>query len=571
MITVVMIRTAYLISILVATMALAACAAPAAEDAMLPAEMAPEATTTPGLAYPVEAPPEPISGGQPDIEPEHAAPTEGAIPGSTAAPGQTSPEDAQMGPISVNQPTILAAALATDVDPNTREPIGVATVFPSDIPHIYVRANATAPAGTTFTSLWSMVRPDGTRMAFAEVSTQAAEELGPNGWVWFRVRGPQGQWQAGQYEVTILIENSPGVTLPFEVAPPAPMGGQAAVLAVTMAADTNPNTGAPVGVGANFLADTPLIYLTAWVQGPEGTQFGAQWFVIMQDGSRAPFSQYTFQVGHDLGTGTWVWFREQGPQGRWQTGNYEVTLLVENHAVVTIPFTVWEQTVSGPPISQSAPAEQTPQARTPHPQTQQIAAAILEMASRQQNSFQAWTNPIPSFMRSRLERELMEQLVPQQFSLQPEDIVTFGLLMHHLETQQPPSIIAVDASLERVRQQHNIPSNSHRVKGFRAFWYSYASSNDWTRHTMDANTVVQQFELYLTHKFITRQGAINHRLAGIVDSETAWRNAMEAQLQWERQRRTREEVAMAEHHAWETIMHSDAAIQAAARAMQGLP
>lgn len=117
------------------------------------------------------------------------------------------------------------AVTATGVNFDTGDPIEATDTFMPNTPLIYLIADATSPAGTEFNARWVLVEGDGlSNYEFRNTSLVLESDLGADGWVWFRVSPPEGQWWVGSYEVTVSINGEDVVTVPFEVvpAPPAP-------------------------------------------------------------------------------------------------------------------------------------------------------------------------------------------------------------------------------------------------------------------------------------------------------------------------------------------------------------
>lgn len=98
--------------------------------------------------------------------------------------------------------------------------------------------------------------------------------------------------------------------------------------------------GQPLSASSNFLANTPVIYVSAQVTGaPSGTNAGAKWYYVKDS--------YGNQVNHLLFddstsvTGTQFFSFNHGPSGgMWGTGDYSISLYLNNAETTKIAFTV---------------------------------------------------------------------------------------------------------------------------------------------------------------------------------------------------------------------------------------
>jgi CARDB len=116
------------------------------------------------------------------------------------------------------------------------------------------------------------------------------------------------------------------------------------------------------------------------------------------------------------------------------------------------------------------------------------------------------------------------------------DALTFALLYQHYRTGQAilPSVAAsviepYRTAWDPVRGQAGVVT--YRIAGFLDFWVngSYAGV-EWWRITDGLDTPEEFLSWWQTYgiaQFTARQNAINHSLNGIVQSEAAWRNAMD--------------------------------------------
>ena len=115
----------------------------------------------------------------------------------------------------------------------------------------------------------------------------------------------------------------------------------AAITDVAMANGRSPLTGEPQDVTDAFDPGTPEIYVTFKASAPANTKFEARWFLIeLGDINNLELQNIYFTLETNLGFPVWSYFSITPPEGGWSVGRYEVTLLIDDEAVVTLPFTV---------------------------------------------------------------------------------------------------------------------------------------------------------------------------------------------------------------------------------------
>jgi hypothetical protein len=160
------------------------------------------------------------------------------------------------------------------------------------------------------------------------------------------------------------------------------------------------------------------------------------------------------------------------------------------------------------------------------------------------------------------------------------DVLTFALLyQHHRTGQAIPSSVAAGAigpikdAWDHVRGQAGI--STYRVSGFLDFWvFSTYAGVDWPRYP-DAMDTAEEFlswwQTYGIVQFTARQNAINHRLNAIVESEVAWRNAIEEWKAYDMRLITAQQYSDATVFAHRTLEDARTAVDAAANAIKGPP
>ncbi|MGH2950317.1 MAG: hypothetical protein ACRDPC_29295, partial [Solirubrobacteraceae bacterium] len=160
------------------------------------------------------------------------------------------------------------------------------------------------------------------------------------------------------------------------------------------------------------------------------------------------------------------------------------------------------------------------------------------------------------------------------------DALTFALLyQHHRTGQAIPSSVAAGAiepiqdAWDPVRGQAGI--STYRVSGFLDFWvFSTYAGVDWPRYP-DAMDTAEEFlswwQTYGIVQFTARQNAINHRLNAIVESEVAWRNAIEEWKAYDLSLITAQQYSDATVFAHRTLEDARTAVDAAESAIKGPP
>ena len=120
---------------------------------------------------------------------------------------------------------------------------------------------------------------------------------------------------------------------------PAASKGPVSVSEVSTAGSVSPD-GQPLSVSTSFLANTPVIYVTAKLtDAPPDTNISARWFYVKNDTGNT----INQQLGEDslTGKGTmYVSFKRQPSTGAWDSGQYSVSLLVNGSEVANKQFTV---------------------------------------------------------------------------------------------------------------------------------------------------------------------------------------------------------------------------------------
>jgi hypothetical protein len=160
------------------------------------------------------------------------------------------------------------------------------------------------------------------------------------------------------------------------------------------------------------------------------------------------------------------------------------------------------------------------------------------------------------------------------------DALTFALLYQHHRTGQPilPSIAGAVIEPYRtgwdpIRGRAGLPY--YRVGGFLDFWvYGSYAGVDWPRYpaAMDTREELAGWqETYGIVQFTARQNAINHRLNAIVESEAAWRKAMDELKAYDQRLITAQQYSDATVFAHRTSEDVETALANAENAIKGPP
>jgi hypothetical protein len=148
------------------------------------------------------------------------------------------------------------------------------------------------------------------------------------------------------------------------------------------------------------------------------------------------------------------------------------------------------------------------------------------------------------------------------------DVLTFALLYQHHRTGQPiPSSIAA-----AIIEPYRTVLKAYRVSGFLSFWVvGPYDGMEWERFPQGLDTVEEfssWWQTYAQVQWTARQNAINHSLNGIVQSELAWRNAMDDWKAWDLQLITAQQYSDATVFAHRTLEDARTAVDRASSALK---
>lgn len=157
------------------------------------------------------------------------------------------------------------------------------------------------------------------------------------------------------------------------------------------------------------------------------------------------------------------------------------------------------------------------------------------------------------------------------------DVLTFALLFQHHRTGQPiPSSVAAGV-VEPYRTgwdpiKGRAGLQTFRISGFLSFWVvGPYDGMEWERYPQGLDTVEEfssWWQTYAQVQWTTRQNAINHSLNGIVQSELAWRNAMDDWKAWDLKLITAQQYSDATVFAYRTLEDARTAVDRAANALK---
>jgi hypothetical protein len=119
---------------------------------------------------------------------------------------------------------------------------------------------------------------------------------------------------------------------------PSSSQGPFSLSEVTTASSVSPE-GQPLSVARVFLASTPAIYVTAKVNNaPENTSITARWFYVKDETGKTVNQQLSEDAATAKGT-RYVSFSRQST-GAWDSGEYSVSLLMNDKEITNVQFTV---------------------------------------------------------------------------------------------------------------------------------------------------------------------------------------------------------------------------------------
>jgi hypothetical protein len=160
------------------------------------------------------------------------------------------------------------------------------------------------------------------------------------------------------------------------------------------------------------------------------------------------------------------------------------------------------------------------------------------------------------------------------------DVLTFALLYQHYFTRQAilPSVAAgviepYRTAWDPVRGQAGVAT--YRISGFLDFWVNGAYGGlDWSRYPDRFDTPEEFASWWQTYgqvQWTARQNAINHSLNAIVQSELAWRSAMDDWKAYDLRLVTAQQYSDATVFAHRTLEDAQTAVMRAQNAVIGPP
>ena len=238
------------------------------------------------------------------------------------------------GSCSVTTARLTEAAMASEVDPDTMEPITKTDEFQSDTSVIYATALLkNAPEDTKITATWIYLEDD------TEIASVDALSTETNQAVSFSLSRPDNGFPVGQYKVELAIDGKLSETLRFTVEASAvvlkPQLTEAA-----MASKINPDTQKAETRTDRFQADTAVIYATALlVDAPKNTKITATWTYTDDKTEIASVDVLSTE------TSQYVSFSLSRPDNGFPAGEYQVELVIDGKTAETLWFTVEEPVV----------------------------------------------------------------------------------------------------------------------------------------------------------------------------------------------------------------------------------
>jgi len=151
------------------------------------------------------------------------------------------------------------------------------------------------------------------------------------------------------------------------------------------------------------------------------------------------------------------------------------------------------------------------------------------------------------------------QLGPGPFS--PSDALVIYMLKFHLQTKLCPPLPVVVESLQKL----NDAESSKSAVAF--YWQQYSSYTDLDLKA--PNYLRDWFNNYMVIKFTQRTNAANARLGASVGAAEAWSNAMNSQQKSMQKSVDRQNEYIQDRDNYRGILSSQAAVDAAAKAVAG--
>ena len=171
----------------------------------------------------------------------------------------------------------------------------------------------------------------------------------------------------------------------------------------------------------------------------------------------------------------------------------------------------------------------------------------------------------------------IDTAMANRWFLDMADALTFALLYQHYYTQQyiPSSVAAAVIEPYRtgwdpIRGRAGIVT--YRISGFLDFWVNGAYGGlEWPKYPTALDTPEEFASWLQTYGIVqntARQNAINHSLNGIVQSELAWRNAMDDWKAWDLKLVTAQQYSDATVFAHRTLEDAQTAVMRAENAIK---
>ena len=186
------------------------------------------------------------------------------------------------------------------------------------------------------------------------------------------------------------------------------------------------------------------------------------------------------------------------------------------------------------------------------------------------------TEPCAPGWRAELCKEIDVAMANRWF-LDMADALTFALLYQHYYTQQhiPSSVAAAviepyRTAWDPIRGQAGVVT--YRISGFLDFWVNGAYGGlEWPKYPTALDTPEEFASWLQTYGIVqntARQNAINHSLNGIVQSELAWRNAMDDWKAYDLKLITAQQYSDATVFAHRTLEDAQTAVMRAENAIK---
>jgi hypothetical protein len=329
---------------------------------------------------------------------------------------------------SASTARITEAVMATAVEGDNFDPVGVTDTYPADQPEFHaVVSVANAPGDTLVKAVWIAVdvgsaAEPGTTIDETQVSVEGSRN------VHFSLTPNAGGWPPGKYKVDIYLNDQLDRSLTFTVAgvpeaeaavpepsptleptatalptptpspetpetepsPELPAGSEGIIANAVMAMDVTVLTAAPVGITDVFPPGQGIVHAVITLSdAPSGTSVKAVWTAV-DVGDAAPPNTELGDYETDVEGSRNLDFSFQAGSDGFPPGTYKVDIHVNGSPERTLTFSVAEEGANIPALSTpiSAPVGSCPPLPAPDYQPSGFLTSIVMAQDTQGDNFE---------------------------------------------------------------------------------------------------------------------------------------------------------------------------------------